>query len=53
MAAYAEVLRNSHYMDGLSLRDIEDVASRLPFRQLDVEADEFFDLVSLAVRIAR
>ena len=53
VAAYAEILRNSPYVRGVSLRDVEDVAGRLPFRQLDGDADEFYDLVSLARRLVR
>ena len=53
VAAYAETLRESRYMRGISLRDIVDVANDLPLRQLDSDADEFVNLVELANRIAR
>lgn len=52
VAAYAEVLRGSRWVRGLDLNDILDEMESLPWRELDSEAaDEFFDLVSRAVRL--
>ena len=51
VAAYAEVLRGSRYMRGISLEEIADVASELPLRELGPDADEFIELVKQAVRI--
>jgi Ca-activated chloride channel family protein len=51
VAAYAEVLRGSRWVRGLDLADILDELESLPWRDLNDEAaDEFYDLVSRAVR---
>ncbi len=52
VAAYAEVLRGSRYMRGISLDEIADAANELPLRQLGSDADEFIELVERAERIA-
>jgi len=51
VAAYAEVLRGSRYMRGISLDEIADVANELPLRELSSDADEFIDLVERAEEI--
>ncbi|MFC2177192.1 von Willebrand factor type A domain-containing protein [Actinomycetota bacterium] len=51
VAAYAEVLRGSRYMRGISLDEIADVANELPLRELSSDADEFIDLVERAEKI--
>lgn len=52
VAAYAEVLRGSRWVRGLDLAEILDELEELPWRDLDDEAaDEFYDLVSRAVRL--
>lgn len=53
VAAYAEVLRDSRYLRGVSMRDIADVADELPLRDLGLDAEEFVDLVSRAERYLR
>jgi Ca-activated chloride channel family protein len=52
VAAYAEVLRGSRWVRGLDLGDILAELDDLPWRRLnDATADEFYDLVSRAVRL--
>mgnify|MGYP001822974687 CR=1 FL=1 len=53
VAAYAEVLRDSRYLRGVSMDDIADVAEELPLRELGVDAEEFADLVNQALRYFR